>query len=154
MIVACHHSVDDLWSKFPDNLYIQRLLQRCHNMNITLAHSPEREQWLYHPGQRTIYVWAPDLAHQSLSYLVVILAHELGHAVDFDAHPAHAAMIKGRHWSQTPFFIEQAAFVNGFCILKELHIPCSLDQYAAMIDEPMAERVVREVGNKHLCCPE
>lgn len=121
-------------------------------MNIQLAESPVCEQWLYHPAGRTIYVWPPDLDEQSLSYLVVIMAHELGHAVDFDAHPVHVAIVRKRHWSQAPFFIEQAAFVNGFCILKELQIPCSLEQYAAMIEQPMAARVVADVENHHLCC--
>ncbi|MGI6081799.1 MAG: hypothetical protein ACOYEP_02870 [Limnochordia bacterium] len=148
---VCHDS-KALWAGFPDNIYVQRLLQHCHTMSIRLAESPVREQWFYHPQQRTIYVWPPDLDQQSLSYLVVILAHELGHAMDFDSHPAHAAIVRNCHWSQTPLFIEQAAFVNGFCILKELQIPCSLDQYAAMIETPMAEHVVNDIENNHLCC--
>jgi|LFRM01.2.fsa_nt_gb antirestriction protein ArdC len=152
MTVTVRHSSIDLWAEFPDNKYVQRLLKHCRTMNIKLAGSPVREQWFYHPEQRTIYVWPPDLTYQSLSYLVVILAHELGHAMDFDSHPGHVAVIRNRHWSRTPLFIEQAAFVNGFCLLKQLQIPCSLDQYAAMIEPPMAERVVNEIENNHLCC--
>ncbi|MGI6609581.1 MAG: hypothetical protein ACOX4G_03600 [Limnochordia bacterium] len=152
MKVTISHDPESLWAEFPANTYVQRLLQHCRSMHIKLAQSPVFEQWLYHPTQRTIYVWPPDLGQQSLSYLVVILSHELGHAVDFDTHPAHVAIVRNRHWSQAPFFIEQAAFVNGFCILKELQIPCSLQQYAAMIEQPMAERVIVDVESHHLCC--
>ena len=150
IITVCRNG--DLWSGFPVNTYVQRLLARCQEMDIALAGSPVYEQWLYHPTRRTIYVWAPDLAGQSLSYLVVILAHELGHAVDFDTHPSHVALTRNLHWTETPFFIERAAFVNGFRILKELHVPISQQDYAAMIDDPMANEVVKEIEQRHLCC--
>lgn len=142
----------DLWTSFPPNQYIQRLLDCCRTMEVTLAHSPVPEQWLYHPAYRSIYVWEPDLSLQSLSFLTVILAHELGHAVDFDSHPGHVAITCNLHWSQTPAFIERAAFVNGFLILKDLCIPISIKQYAAMIDGPMAGEVIAEVERDHLCC--
>ena len=61
MTVTVRHSSIDLWAEFPDNKYVQRLLKHCRTMNIKLAGSPVREQWFYHPEQRTIYVWPPDL---------------------------------------------------------------------------------------------
>lgn len=141
-----------LWARFPANQHVQRLLGRCRSMGVHLATSPVHEQWLYHPAYRSIYVWEPDLDMQSLSYLVVIMAHELGHAVDFDANPEHVTLTHDLHWSQTPAFIERAAFVNGFCILKELDIPVSLEHYTAMIEEPMGQEVVAEIERDHLCC--
>lgn len=143
---------DSLWTHFPQNKFVQRLLDRCRTMGIHLGRSGVDQQWLYHPAYRTIYIWEPDLEHESLSYLVVILSHELGHAVDFDQHPAHRALTRDLHWSQVPAFIEQAAFVNGFCILKELHVPISLEQYASMIDDSLAHQVIEEVEREHLCC--
>lgn len=121
-------------------------------MQVNLGRSGVDQQWLYHPAYRCIYVWEPDLQQESLSYIVVILAHELGHAMDFDQHPAHETLTRDLHWSQAPAFIEQAAFVNGFCILKELHIPISLAQYASMIDDSLASAVVAAIERDHLCC--
>jgi hypothetical protein len=83
---------------------------------------------------------------------VTILAHELGHAMDFDDHPAHITLTSALHWTEVPTFIEQAAFVNGFRIMKELHIPVSLENYASMIDENLADDVVAQIEKDHLCC--
>ncbi len=140
-----------LWEKFPRNTHIAALLQRCRAMRVALDVSPVPEQWLYHPAHRTIFVWEPDLHEQSLSYLVVILAHELGHAMDFDQHPAHVCLVRDMHWSDAPDYVERAAFVNGFRILKELSIPFSLQDYVLMIDQEMG-RQVRLAVEKEMCC--
>lgn len=101
-------------------------------------------EWMYHPGRRAIVVWLPDLERQSLSYLVTIMAHELGHAMDFDAMPG----LPGRLFGASRDAVqerraEERAFVRGFLILQECGIPVSLRQYVAMIEEPMARRVER-----------
>lgn len=140
-----------LWENFPLNSHINSLLQRCLDMHVSLQTSPVPEQWLYHPAFRTIYIWEPDLKRQPLSYLVVILAHELGHAVDFDNHPEHALQVRDIHWSQAPDHVERAAFVNGFHILKELRIPVSLHDYLLMIDENMGAQVKRAL-DREMCC--
>lgn len=126
---------------FPANVYVQRLLQRLEALNVRLGVSTEREQWLYHPGYRTLWVWEPDIGTQPLSYLVVILAHELGHVMDFDEKPHYLAITRDLHWSQVPDEIECSAFVRGFLLLQELDIPMSLEQYLHMIEPPMAEQV-------------
>lgn len=113
----------NLQAEFPKNPYVQRLLARASAMGIRLRESDVHEQWLYHPGTRTIYVWQPDLASQSLSYLVVILAHEIGHAIDFDLHPQHRTITRHLHWSEAPDFIERNAFVYAYLLLQELNIP-------------------------------
>lgn len=137
--------------QFPDNQHVRKLIGLCRAQGITLERSTVPEQWLYHPELRTLYVWEPDLALGSLSYLVVVLAHELGHARDFDRHPQHKALVRGLHWSDTPPAIEEAAFVEGFYILKELGIPVSLEQYLQMIESPMDRRVRRRL-EETLCC--
>lgn len=140
-----------LLDKFPDNPYIQRLLDKAAELNVTIARSPVHEQWLYHPDHRTLYVWEPDLDEESLSYLVVVLAHELGHVVDFDENPRRRAVTRYLHWSQVPDEIEIAAFVEGFHILKELSVPISLDDYTMMIEPPIAASV-RERIESSVCC--
>ncbi|HHW10511.1 MAG TPA: hypothetical protein GXX29_11090 [Firmicutes bacterium] len=137
---------------FPDNPHLQKLLAKCTAMQVSLSRSLVPEQWLYHPGRRTIMVWEPDLTEQSLSFLVVILAHELGHAADFDAHPNKRRMIKHLHWASAPPSLEKAAFVRGFRLLMELSIPVSLDDYIMMIEPPMAEKVRAEIEENLLCC--
>jgi hypothetical protein len=141
-----------LWDQFPHNRYIDSLLQLCRQMKIRLECSEVHQQWLYHPTFRTIYVWEPDLEHESLSFLVVILAHELGHALDFDAHPDLIRQTKQYKWFEMPVEIEVTAFVNGFCLLKELQIPLSLDHYINMIDESIANIVRKTIEMEHLCC--
>ena len=141
-----------LTALFPANPFVQRLVARAEAMGITFAPSPVEEQWFYHPDDRTLYVWEPDLDDQSLSYLVVILAHELGHAADFDNNPLHLHLTRGLHWSEVPLEIEIAAFVQGFRILKELGIPISLDQYECMIAPAIAPIVRNRLESYHLCC--
>lgn len=131
---------------FPDNQYIRRLLDCLEQLGVRLAASTEPEQWLYHPGLRTLWVWVPDLHIQPLTYIVVILAHEIGHILDFDANPHHQAQIADLHWSEVPDHIEQAAFVRGFYLLQQLHIPVTLTQYLALIEQPMAASVARQLA--------
>lgn len=141
-----------LVARFPDNPYVRRLVSEAEALGVTLDTSPVENNWLYHPGQRRLYVWEPDLESQSLSYLVVILAHELGHVVDFDRNPDHRRALQNRHWLDVPDEVELAAFVEGFRILKELSIPVSLDHYEQMIEEPMATHVRRHIETHLLCC--
>lgn len=143
--------VSSLWDAFPGNVHIAALLHRCQEMQVSLGISLVPEQWLYHPKYRTIYVWEPDLQEQSLSFLVLIIAHELGHAYDFDQHPAHAQLIQNMHWSKVPDFVEREAFVNGFHILKELKIPFSMQHYLMMIDQQMADQVRQQLEGE-MCC--
>lgn len=126
---------------FPANVFVQRLLQRLESLNVRLGVSTEPEQWLYHPGYRTLWVWEPDLRTQPLSYLVVILAHEIGHVLDFDEKPHYRAVTRDLHWSQVPDEIECSAFVRGFQLLQELAVPMTLSQYLQMIERPMADQV-------------
>ncbi|HEY8531547.1 MAG TPA: hypothetical protein VIL08_04790, partial [Limnochorda sp.] len=79
------------------------------------------------------------------SFLVVILAHELGHVLDFDANPHYRELVRDLHWSEVPLDIERSAFVRGFRILQALDIPVSLEAYLAMIEEPMASEVGRDL---------
>lgn len=143
---------DRLTALFPDNPYLERLVAKAESLDVTFACSPVPEQWLYHPEHRTIYVWEPDLTKQSLTYLVVVLAHELGHVVDFDRDRRHFRMTRDIHWSEAPDEVEMAAFVRGYRILKDLWIPISLDHYEMMIQEPMAAEVRKALESKHLCC--
>lgn len=141
-----------LRSRFPENEYIRRLLGKAASLGVRFAKSPVFEQWLYHPEHRTIYVWEPDLTEESLTYLVVVLAHELGHVTDFDKNPRHQRIASTLHWLQVPDEIEIAAFVQGFRILKELWIPISLDEYILMIHPPLGARVRERIERHHLCC--
>lgn len=138
--------------RFPANVYVRRLVEAALSMGIAFEPSPVPGEWMYHPGRRAILVWEPDLRHQSLSYLVAILAHELGHALDLHrrARPPGAA------GSAVPPAgrlrkMEQAAFVYGFLLLKSLAIPVSLSQYTAMIEPPMDEAVDGAL-RRRLCC--
>ncbi len=149
---ACSLEHCRLASRFPRNEFVRRLLAKAASLGVRFAKSPVAEQWLYHPEHRTIYLWEPDLTEQPLSYLVVILAHELGHAVDFDHNPRHQRIASSLHWRQVPDEIEIAAFVEGFLILKELWIPVSLDQYVEMIQPPLGQRVRERIESEHLCC--
>lgn len=126
---------------FPANVFVQRLLNRLESLNVRLGISTEREQWLYHPGYRTLWVWEPDVRNQPLSYIVVILAHEIGHVLDFDEKPHYRAITRHLHWSQVPDEIECSAFVRGFLLLQELGVPMTLPQYLQMIERPMADQV-------------
>lgn len=142
---ACYEQHQLVAEQFPDNPFLARLIQRTEELGICFAPSPIPEQWLYHPEQRVIYVWEPDLSEQSLSYLVVILAHEIGHAVDFDLDPSRLEATRGLHWEDVPTEVEVAAFVEGFRILQELWIPINLDQYEQMIEPQIAHLVRKEL---------
>ena len=139
--------------RFPPNVYVRRLVEAALDLGVTFEPSPLPAQWMYHPGRRAILVWGPDLRGQSLSYLVVIMAHELGHALDFDRRPGLArALLGGSAASpQLDDQVEQAAFVHGFLLLKRLRIPVSLSQYVQMIEPPMAARVEAALSRR-LCC--
>ncbi|HEY8417183.1 MAG TPA: hypothetical protein VIK93_03995 [Limnochordales bacterium] len=134
---------------FPGNIYVQRLLAKLEQLNVGLGISSEPGQWLYHPAYRTLWVWVPDLRTQPLSYLVVILAHELGHVLDFDEKPHYRAITRDLHWAQVPDEIECSAFVRGFLLLQELGVPISLGEYLAMIETPMAAQVGWELLTAH-----
>ncbi len=141
-----------LAARFPDNPYVQRLVSKAEALDVTFDVSPIENNWLYHPEQRRLYIWEPDLDSQSLTYLVVIMAHELGHVVDFDNNPMLKRLTRRLHWLEVPDEVEIAAFVHGFRILKELSIPVSLDHYEQMIEQPMAARVREQIETRHLCC--
>lgn len=130
---------------FPENEYVQRLLDCLRKLNVRLGISNEREQWLYHPKYRTLWVWKPDLHTQPLSYIVVILAHEIGHVLDFDEKPHYREVTKNLHWSEVPHEIERSAFVRGFLLLQQLAIPITLPQYLYMIEPWMASTVEDEL---------
>ncbi|HLT59488.1 MAG TPA: hypothetical protein VKZ69_12045 [Limnochordales bacterium] len=134
---------------FPANVYVQRLLDRLEALGVGLGISTEPGQWLYHPGYRTLWVWEPDLRTQPLSYLVVILAHELGHVLDFDENPHYRAITRDLHWTAVPDEIECSAFVRGFLLLRELAVPIHLGQYLAMIETPMAAQVGWELLTRY-----
>ncbi|NMB45383.1 MAG: hypothetical protein GX998_03105 [Firmicutes bacterium] len=126
---------------FPNNTYVQRLLKKAESLDVLFLGSRVEEQWLYHPDYRTLCIWLPDLGDSSLSYLVVMLAHELGHVMDFDARPQYLEAIRGLPWFAVPSEIELSAFVSGYQIIRELCIPVTLAQYCQMIDQPMANLV-------------
>lgn len=134
-------SPEPLMALFPRNQYVSRLLGSFQALGVHLKPGAVREQWLYRPDERTLYVWTPDLSSQSLSFLVVILAHELGHVLDFDEKPHYRERIRHLHWSEVPLEIERSAFIRGFRILQALQIPVSLEAYLEMIEEPMAGQV-------------
>lgn len=131
---------------FPRNLYIDRLLKKAASLGVLLLDSQVEEQWLYHPEYRTLCIWLPDLKDSSLSYLVVMLAHELGHVLDFDTKPWYWDAIRDLPWFAVPPRIELSAFVSGFAIIQELRIPITLEQYCQMIEEPMAQLVYQSIG--------
>ena len=122
---------------FPKNIYVQRLLGKAASLHVFFLDSQVEEQWLYHPDYRTLCVWLPDLEDGSLSYLVVMLAHELGHVVDFDMKPYYLEAIQDIPWFAVPIEIELSAFVTGFQLIQDLDIPVTLAQYCQMIESPM-----------------
>ncbi|WP_324716948.1 hypothetical protein U7230_01270 [Carboxydochorda subterranea] len=136
--------------RFPPNPYVQSLVRFARQRRISLEPSPVPRQWMYHPGRRAILAWLPDLRDQSLSYLVMILAHELGHALDFDRHPGLADRLFAAESPELERAVEHRAFVGGFFLLQRLGVPVSLRQYLLMIEEPMASAVGRTLGRR-LC---
>ena len=131
---------------FPRNVYVQRLLKKAESLHVLFLDSQVEDQWLYHPNYRALCIWLPDLGASSLSYLVMMLAHELGHVLDFDAKPHYLRAIQGVPWFEVPWEIELSAFVSGFRIIQELQIPVTLSQYCQMIEPPMAKLVTRVIG--------
>lgn len=136
---------------FPKNPFVDRLVKKAASLDVIFAPSTVEEQWLYHPDLRTIYVWLPDLGEASLSYIVMVLSHELGHVIDFDNNDEHYMMTRDLHWTEAPERVEEAAFVYGYIILQELSVPFTLDQYITMIEPPMAERVRQTLERDYLC---
>lgn len=134
---------------FPEHPYVRSLLDCLRTLNVRLAISTEVEQWLYHPKYRTLWVWEPDLRTQPLAYIVVILAHEIGHVLDFDEKPHYVEITKNLHWSEVPDEIERSAFVRGFLLLQQLRIPMTLEQYLFMIEQPMAAEVEEEIVTRY-----
>lgn len=128
-------------ARFPPNVHVQSLLEAARRLGVKLAPSDVTGQWLYRPAERTLHVWEPDLENESLSFLVVILAHELGHVLDFDEKPHYREIIRSLHWSQVPQEIERSAFVRGYRILEALAIPVPVEAYVQMIEEPVAAQV-------------
>ncbi|MBO8141275.1 MAG: hypothetical protein H0Z37_03725 [Firmicutes bacterium] len=131
---------------FPPNVYVQRLLNKLEALHVGLRPSREWQQWLYHPAYRVLLVWEPDLRTQPLSYLVVILAHEIGHVLDFDEKPHYRALTRHLRWWQVPDEIERSAFVRGFSVLQELAVPVTLEQYLTMMEPRMAAQVAWALG--------
>ncbi|MCL4426278.1 MAG: hypothetical protein M1553_12785, partial [Firmicutes bacterium] len=89
--------------------------------------------------------------NEPLPYLVVILAHELGHVIDFAQNPLHREITRYLHWSKVPAEIEFSAFVTGYCLLQELEIPLSLEDYTFFIDPQMAAQVRAALTTREAC---
>lgn len=140
-----------LAAAFPPNPYVQRLVRYALARGIRFEVSPVPEQWMYHPGRRAILVWPADLHQQPLTYLVMVLAHELGHARDFDEHPGLMERLERKGSPRLHRAVERSAFVRGFELLKQLRIPVSLGQYVQGILPPL-DREVEQVLRRRLCC--
>lgn len=141
----------ELVQAFPQNPYVRRLVEFALGRGISFEESPVPEQWMYHPGRRAILLWPPDLREQTLTYLVLILAHELGHACDFDRRPRLMERLQRTGDPRLYRAVERSAFVQGFVLLKRLQIPVSLSQYLAGILPPMDAEVARALRQR-LCC--
>lgn len=139
---------------FPPHPYIQALLEELARLQVVLAPSAVPEQWLYHPRDRVLTVWLPDLQQPNLSFLLVMLTHELGHILDFDRHPERLGIIQARHWSQVPLQLEEEAFVQGFRRLQQLHVFLDPEAYAAFIQPPLAQRVLLRLQQPDSLPPE
>ncbi|MCL4516763.1 MAG: hypothetical protein M1379_14435 [Firmicutes bacterium] len=137
--------------RFPENSHLAKLARKTHELGIRFAPSDVHELWFYQPADRTIYVWEPDLRNEPIAYLVVILAHELGHVIDFAQHPSHREMTRHLHWSQVPAEVEFSAFITGYCLLQELEIPLSVEDYTFFIDPRMAGQVRAALAAREAC---
>jgi hypothetical protein len=129
----------------PPNVYLDRLVAKARELNVKIEKSEIDELWFYYPPERAIAVWEPDLLQMPLSFILTIFAHELGHVMDFDAHPALAAQTRNLHYTQVPLEIEVTGFVNGYHILREAGIPLDLADYLFYIEEPLAAEVKRRL---------
>ncbi|MGE5508095.1 MAG: hypothetical protein ACM3RP_06410 [Chitinophagales bacterium] len=137
--------MNDRTLTLPPNEYLDRLVAKARELNVKMEKSEIYELWFYYPPERAIAVWEPDLAQMPLSFVLTLFAHELGHVMDFDAHPALAAQTRHLHYSEVPLEIEVTGFVNGYRILQELAIPLSLDEYLWYIEQPLAAEVRRRL---------
>lgn len=125
----------------PSNQYLDRLVARAKELGVELQKSEIDELWFYYPPERAIAIWEPDLFEQPLGFVLTVLAHELGHVMDFDADPSLVEITQDLHFSQVPMEIEVSGFVTGYQILQEAGIPLTIAEYTFFIEEPMAGRV-------------
>lgn len=139
------HLSKQVEARFPADVNVDKLLGYAEKLGVHFLPSEVREQWLYHPAERIITVWLPDLAAGNVDFVIVMLAHELGHAVDFDLHPEYLDFIRDRHWSEVPPDIERSAFITGFRILYGLGIPADPRVYAAYIEGLPAADLLAEL---------
>lgn len=131
----------------PANEYLDRLVAKAHSLGVALEKSEIDQLWFYYPPERAIAIWEPDLYQQPLGFLLTVLAHELGHVVDFDADPRLAEATRHLHYSQVPLSIEVSGFVTGYRLLQEANIPLTVEEYTFFIEEPLAG-CVRQILNE------
>lgn len=132
-------------ARFPGDQNVDKLLGFARKLGVNFLPSEVHEQWLYHPAERIMTVWLPDLSAGNTDFVIVMLAHELGHVVDFDRHPEYLQHLRGLHWSEVPRQIESSAFVTGFKILLTLGIPADPRVYAAYVDGLPTEDLLRSL---------
>ncbi len=125
----------------PSHEYLDRLVAKAEELGVELQKSEIDELWFYYPPERAIAIWEPDLYQQPLGFVLTVLAHELGHVLDFDADPHLAEATRNLHYSQIPLEIEVSGFVTGYRILQEAGIPLTVDEYTFFIEEPLAHCV-------------
>ncbi|MDI6870882.1 MAG: hypothetical protein QME79_05890 [Bacillota bacterium] len=125
----------------PSHEYLDRLVAKAGELGVELQKSEIDELWFYYPPERAIAIWEPDLYQQPLGFVLTVLAHELGHVVDFDADPHLVEVTHNLHYSQIPLDIEVSGFVTGYRIIQETGIPLSVEEYLFFIEEPLAHCV-------------
>ncbi|MGE5553140.1 MAG: hypothetical protein ACM3XZ_04370 [Betaproteobacteria bacterium] len=125
----------------PSQVYLDRLVAKADELGVELQKSEIDELWFYYPPERAIAIWEPDLYEQPLGFVLTVLAHELGHVMDFDADPNLAEATRSLHYSEVPLEIEVSGFVTGYRILQEADIPLTVDDYVFFIEEPLAHCV-------------
>lgn len=125
----------------PSHVYLDRLVAKAQALGVDLQKSEIDGLWFYYPPERAIAIWEPDLYQQPLDFLLMLLAHEIGHVIDFDANPALVEVTRNLHFSQVPMQIEVSGFVTGYRVLQEAAIPLSIADYTFYIEEPLAGRV-------------
>lgn len=125
----------------PANEYLDRLVAKAEELGVELQKSEIDELWFYYPPERAIAIWEPDLYAQPLGFVLTVLAHELGHVVDFDGDPGLVELTRNLHFSKVPMEIEVSGFVTGYRILQEAGIPLTIDDYTFFIEEPMSSQV-------------